>query len=146
MHCVKEEMTHRVAFVLETDDLESAYLSMRAVNARHLPVIRDNRVVGILSDRDILLHSKAGKHGEIMVPKKEVGSVMTKEVIVCHLTDSIEAIAEVMVDKKIDSLPVVDSQGALAGIITSTDLLRLLRDEFPHKPMVYDRLDVGVRH
>jgi len=146
MHCVNDEMTHRVAFVLESDDIDTAYLSMRSVNARHLPVIRDNKVVGVLSDRDILLHAKVGKSGRITVPKKLVSDVMTKEVIVCHVNDSIESIAEVMLEKHIDCLPVVNDDGELAGIITSTDLLRLLRNEFPHRPVVYDRLAIGSHH
>ena len=129
MKIVKQEMTRRVAYVLENDDIQKAYEAMKSLNVRHVPVTRNDKVVGILSDRDLLFHGKPGKDGAVTLPHKKVDDVMTKEVVVCSMSDSIGKIADILIERKISAVPVVDSSHKLVGIITSTDLLKLLRDK-----------------
>ena len=136
---VKSEMTRKVAFVVETDDLSVAHREMKALNVRHVPVTRDGKVVGMLSDRDVLLHSKPNQKGEILVPNVTIKNVMSAPPLVCKCEDSVGAIAEIMIEEKIDAMPVVDKEDKLVGIITSTDLLRLLVDEVwsLHRPLPF---------
>lgn len=122
------EMTRRVSYALETDDIQDTYRAMQALGVRHVPVTRQGRVVGILSDRDILLLAKPSAEGTPVVPSKRVDLVMTKEVVTCREDDSIGSCVDALLRHHIDSLPVVDSAGKLVGILTTTDLLRLLRD------------------
>jgi CBS domain-containing protein len=86
---------------------------------RHLPVIdRERRVVGLVSDRD-LLRSTA--------QPASVASVMTRDVrAIGPDTLAIDAV-EHLLRSKHGALPVVDAQGVLVGIVTSTDFLELAR-------------------
>jgi CBS-domain-containing membrane protein len=129
MSTVRYEMTSKVTFARETDDIQQAHQSMRALGVRHVPVTRNGHVVGILSDRDILLHARLDEQGTLKVPGKKVAEVMTKEVITCRDGDSVADCIDSLLRHRINALPVVDSAGKLLGIVTSTDLLRLLKDK-----------------
>ena len=126
---VATEMTRKVVYVLEQDDLAKAFTSMKAMGIRHIPVTKEGRVVGMLSDRDVLAHSKMSKSGNTSVPEITVSEVMSTPVFSCRAEDSIGKIADMMLEHKIDAVPVVDASAKLVGIITSTDLIRLLRDQ-----------------
>jgi CBS domain-containing protein len=124
---VSGEMTLKVMFALETDSLDDVWNTMIALGVRHVPVVRDQKLVGILSDRDFLRFAKQRKGGQLCIPHRSVGEVMTKDVVTCCVSDTIGKVAGILVERKIDALPVVDNSRKLIGIITSTDLLRLLR-------------------
>lgn len=55
MKTARDEMTRQVAIVLEDDDLAEAYIAMRSLEIHHVPVVRNGKLVGVLSDRDILI-------------------------------------------------------------------------------------------
>ena len=83
MKTARDEMTRQVAIVLEEDDLAQAYIAMRALEIHHVPVVRKGKLVGVLSDRDILICARE-KHGNIVVPNKKVGEVMSTQPVSCH--------------------------------------------------------------
>lgn len=124
-----QAMTRDVICISPNEALEAAHDIMGEWDIRHLPVVEDGRLVGILSDRDVLLHSSKGAGNEWDVEEVDVGEVMTPDPITCSPTDSIAHIASVMTERKIDSLPVVEDDGDLVGLITSTDLLELLKEK-----------------
>ena len=128
MNTVKDEMSRRVVYVAEDDDLTQAFASMQALEIQHVPVVREGRVVGILSDRDVLLHAHK-RRGEIEVPHTKVRDAMITDVSVCSPTTSIGSAVDLMLDRKIHCLPVINKEGSLVGIITTTDLLKLLRNK-----------------
>lgn len=116
---VRELMQRSVTTVGESDTLALASQLMLWNGIRHLPVMRDGRVVGMLSERDVLAHASPDH------PLKRptlVGEAMSAPVKIAppHM-DTSEA-AAIMVGERIDALPVVQ-EGTLVGIITSTDLL-----------------------
>lgn len=125
---VQSAMTRRVSFAVETDDLRQIYNTMRALGVRHVPVTRDGKVVGMLSDRDFLLHGHPDKDGALVVPAKPVSEVMSAPVVTCSESDTIGGCVDALLAHGIDSLAVVDGAEKLIGILTTTDLLRLLRD------------------
>ena len=120
------EMTQDVMFALEKDLIADVWGSMLSLNVRHIPVLRGDIVVGILSDRDILRIGQSEKDGKLKLPAKTVEQIMTRDVITCGVHESIGHVANLMVKERIDAVPVVTKSGKLIGILTSTDLLRLL--------------------
>lgn len=101
----------------------------RTHRIRHLPVVlAGDRVTGIVSDRDIRLAMPS----PLTVPDAEradflertpVAAVMTREVITANPHDTVEDAAKMLFRHRIGSLPVVDANGRLQGIITETDIL-----------------------
>jgi CBS domain-containing protein len=128
---VRELMTPDAATVARNDELAVADGIMRTRRVRHLPVVEDGRLVGILSQRDLLraalstamgFGEKARQEFLKTVPVKEV---MTEEVFTIDPDADVKAAARLMLDHRIGCLPVLDA-GKLVGVITETDLLRVV--------------------
>jgi acetoin utilization protein AcuB len=94
---------------------------------RHIPVVKDERLVGIISDRDLRDASPPLGDPERVSTMKEIllEEVMTREVITTHPEDTIVHAAREMYERKIESLPVVDEE-KLLGIVTSSEVMRAL--------------------
>lgn len=92
---------------------------------RHLPIVEHGELIGIISDRDVLLASRRGMTG-VLAPDTAVAEIMTPHPITCCPTSPVADLAVIMIDQKIDALPVLDEGGDVIGIVTSTDLLGLL--------------------
>ena len=96
---------------------------------RHIPIVDDNRLVGIVSDRDVLkeLSPNADTDGAdihaLNTLRKKAHQIMTRKVITISPEDTIEEAAAAMLEKKFNCLPVLERSGAVVGIITKTDLL-----------------------
>ena len=86
---------------------------MHTYGIRHLPVVMKGRVVGMLSDRDV----------RSALPGRQVGDVMSAPPQTASPDDTIEAAARLMLSRHISALPVVDFDGRLVGMITTTDCL-----------------------
>ena len=105
--------------------LRVAWAAMKRHHFRHFPVVASGRLRGILSDRDILLRSQLVNE-EIEVPKLIVAEAMTWDPICCSPEATVDVLAQLMMDKKIDALPIVEQHSSkLVGLVTSTDLLAL---------------------
>ncbi len=128
---VRELMTTDVTTVGRNDELTIADDVMKMKRIRHLPVVEEGRLVGILTQKD-LFHaalSTAMNFGE--KAQKEflksvvVKEVMTDEVLTIDPGVGVKEAARLMIEHKIGCLPVVES-GKLVGLITETDLLRVV--------------------
>jgi len=115
-------MTRDVVVVPPELDLGAAQEIMQHRHIRHLPVVKRGRLVGILSDRDLLRYEEVLLDGV----GASVGAAMTPAPITCAITTTVSQVARLMLEHKIDSIPVTDSAGALVGLVTSSDLLHLL--------------------
>ena len=112
------------------DRLDFADQVMRLGRIRHLPVLQHGRVVGILSNRDILAASltKVLQFGPIerrsFLRSIDVEEIMTSQIHTVSPNATLEEAAQLLLRHKIGCLPVVDAAGTAVGLITETDLLR----------------------
>lgn len=130
---VREQMQVDVVTLDVSARLDAAEELMRAQRIRHLPVVADGRVVGILSQRDLylaatssMLHLQPGTE-EDWLAKIPVGEVMSRRVLTAHPDTSLGNAAELMVRERVGCLPVVEDD-RLVGLLTDTDCLRYLAD------------------
>ncbi len=117
---VQEIMTKNVRSVAPSDPVKKAAEIMESVDCGSVPVTDQGRVVGMLTDRDIVIKAVARNQG----PDAKVEQCMTTQVVtVKPSTDAREA-ADIMAENQVRRLPVVD-QGALTGILAIADLARV---------------------
>jgi CBS domain-containing protein len=115
-------MTRDVVVVPPEINLAAARRIMQRRHIRHLPVVKQGKLVGILSDRDLLQYEGAVMDGSTT----PVGAAMTPSPMTCPISTTVSRVAQMMLEHKIDSVPVVDTAGLLVGLVTSSDLLQLL--------------------
>ena len=111
----------------DTLDLANDIISLGRI--RHIPIVDDSRLVGIVTERDLIGTAAAQifglKHKSKLALLKSVPikDVMKKRVITTTPGTSIKDLAHLMADKKIGGVPVV-SDGMVVGLVTTTDILR----------------------
>ena len=121
---VRERMSEHPVTIEPESSALSALGIMQYHQLRHLPVVDSgSRLVGILAERDLLLAA-----GRYLHAGMEVTEVMSHKVQTVRPETSIGEAARLMADLKIGSLPVVDEDGLIVGIITESDLFHALAD------------------
>ena len=128
---VRERMSHPVITTQPEIPIMEAHELMQKEHIRRLPVInRHNRLVGIVSEKD-LLHAEPSFVTSLSVwemhyllSKITVKEVMTRDVITITENTPLEEAAHIMADNKIGGLPVLHD-GRVVGIITETDLFKI---------------------
>lgn len=121
-------MTVDVTCVDPTMHLSFAWTVMKELGVRHLPVLDGEKLLGIVSHRDLMLHGQPKPDGTLAFPDLTAAQAMTKTLHTCAPTATISQVAQVMVKHKVGSVPVVGPSGALVGLVTYTDLLKMLID------------------
>jgi CBS domain-containing protein len=117
---VRDCMTRQVLTTKPEESLQTAAKLMLESDIGFIPVEDNDRLVGMLTDRDITVRAVARGLG----PDTRVRDVMTKEVLYCFDDADLDDIADNMADIQVRRLPVVDSEKRLVGIITTGDLAR----------------------
>ncbi|XXF75152.1 CBS domain-containing protein [Myxococcaceae bacterium GXIMD 01537] len=123
MRIVGELMTRDVVTLKETQNLALAEELLRLNRIRHLPVVRDGKLVGLITHRD-LLRAAAGRKGDPALQPLWAADIMTWEVRTVRPDTSLREAVDLMLDNKYGCLPVVGEDGALLGILTEADLVR----------------------
>jgi len=130
---VSSWMTKRVVTVSPDDSVSDALRLIRDNGIKHLPVIKEGRVKGIVSDRDVkeFTPSKATTLDiyelHYLLAKTRVEDIMKPKVHTTSSDTPVEEAAMVMFDEHIGCLPVLDN-GKLVGIISDRDIFRALVD------------------
>jgi acetoin utilization protein AcuB len=128
MFVVEKWMTKEVITVPPHEKIIDAFELMQGRGIRHLPVVDDGELKGLVTDRDIRL---ALIPSPLATPEdrvyhlgalERVDEIMTTELITVAPNTTIEEAAKLMAKHKIGAVPVV-SQGKLVGILTETDIL-----------------------
>ena len=127
MLLVKDSMTREVAVLSPQATAAEALGLCRERRIRHLPVLEEGWLVGIVSDRDLRSATPALGDPERASALEEIriSEVMTREVVTARPDDPIEEAANRMRERRIGCLPVVEA-GALVGVITSSDVMEAL--------------------
>ena len=129
---VGDVMTAEVVTLDAGDHLDLASDIMTLGRIRHMPVVRDGKLVGILSQRDLfrgaissVLQFRPAAEREWLA-KIRVEEVMTKHVVAAEPDWPIRRAVGVMIEGRFGCLPVVDEEQRVVGLLSETDCLRLL--------------------
>ena len=123
---VREVMTADVVSIPPELTLQDAASIMKTLDVAALPVSDGERLIGVITDRDITLRAIA----EGRDPRTtDVGDVMTAEVVCCHEDDEVQRAALLMQREQLRRLMVVDAGGRLVGIVSLGDVKRESREE-----------------
>jgi CBS domain-containing protein len=112
---VSELMLRDVTLVPPEDTVQSAARAIADIDSRVILVGVEDRVVGVLTIRDILIRLVAAGLDPTATP---VSQVMSSSLFNCTEEDSAESIAESMAEHRIEQMPVLDESGGLVGMIT----------------------------
>ena len=130
-------MTKNVITLNTTDDLLTAEKLFKKHHIRHIPVVSGDKLLGMLSYTDLLRISFADAIEDdeesevetIVYNMFTIEQVMAKNLITVQATSTIKEVAEILSKNEFHALPVVDN-GTLVGIITTTDLINYLLEQF----------------
>jgi CBS domain-containing protein len=117
---ISDVMTREVRTVRPDQPVSEAASFMLNEDAGSMPVTEGDRLVGMITDRDIAVRGVAKGHG----PDTPVRELMTSGVICAREDDDVSDIARKMSEEQIRRLPVTDEQGRLCGIVSLGDLAR----------------------
>jgi CBS domain-containing protein len=115
---VREAMTPGVRIANPEDTIRDAAHVMAEIDAGALPVGDNDRLVGMVTDRDIAIRAVAEGKG----PDARVGEVMTREIRYCFDDEDIDDVRQNLADQQIRRIPVVDRGKRLVGILSLGDL------------------------
>lgn len=133
---VRDIMPRKMVTVSESDRLSTVEDIMTLGHVRHMPVVHAGKLVGVVSERDLLraslsnLSEFGNEERRAFLQVVEIGRVMSTPPVVTALDTSVEDAARVMAERKIGCLPVVDGDHLL-GLITETDVLRYFAGMVP---------------
>jgi CBS domain-containing protein len=122
---VSEAMSRNVQLAAPNQTICDVARIMAEIDAGVVPVQENDRLVGMITDRDIAVRAVA-KHKS---PDTKVAEVMSREVLYCYDDQDIEEVARNMGDIKVRRLPVLNRSKRLVGILSLGDLAREHEDE-----------------
>jgi CBS domain-containing membrane protein len=133
---VSSIMTKNVVKLNIADDLTKAESLFKKHKIRHIPVVNGNKIIGMLSYTDLLRISFADAVYDeettidvTVYNMFSVEQVMAKNLVTVSPETTIKQVAEILASKEFHALPVVEGE-LLVGIVTTTDLIKYLIDQY----------------
>ena len=129
---VRNWMSKDVVTIGPEESMLKAVNLIKEKDIRMLPVLKDGNLVGVVTDRDVKRASASDASTleihELMylISKVKVRDIMSKKVVTVPDDFTVEETAEVMLKNRISGVPVVDEGGKVVGVITQTDLFKVL--------------------
>ncbi len=117
---IRNIMTHKIQTINRDTTIKEAALLMRDFNIGVLPVINEDKLIGLLTDRDIVVRALA-KGSDPNTAR--AGDFMTVNVETCFEDDFVEEAAERMENLKVRRMPVLSLDYQLVGIVSLSDLM-----------------------
>jgi CBS domain-containing protein len=121
----RDIMTRNVTTATRENTLQDVAVLMRDGDMGSVPVVEDGKLVGIVTDRDIVVRSVADGRA----PSTSVAEAMTTDIFSVKPDDFVFEAIRLMGDKQVRRIPVVDENGNLAGIIAMADIALEMEDE-----------------
>lgn len=118
---VKDLMTKKLGIITPEATLAEAAALMKMDDCGFLPVIEKEKIIGAITDRDIVVRAVA-EHKS--TAKAKVRDHMTKDILYCYEDDSIKNTQENMLYNGVHRLPVLDENKKLVGVISRSDIDR----------------------
>ena len=133
---VADIMTDNLITLREEDNLSEIGLQMELFSLRHMPVVSNAKLVGLLTHRDVLRYSLSTLttdpvHTAVADHKLQdtfVASIMTTDVQTVRPDTSVSRAAHMLVNNRYGCLPVTSEDGTLLGIVTEFDFLQLISE------------------
>ena len=131
---VSAVMTTAIVSVDRDEPLSAAYHALRGAPYHHIPVLENDRPVGMLSSTDILrlVYDVEGSSDKMLTSMLDhqftIDDAMSDDLVTLTEASTVHDAAELLADGKRHSVLVLGVDGALVGIVTTTDLVRYLRD------------------
>ena len=126
---VRDIMQEKIVTISAGDSLSTVQDIMTLGGVRHMPVVHAGRLVGVVSERDLLraslsnLNAMGNDQRRAFLQAVEIKRVMSTPPVVIDPGATVKDAARVMAERKIGCLPVVDGE-KLVGLLTETDVLR----------------------
>lgn len=128
---ISQVMTKDVKTVRPDQTARDAANFMLSEDAGSMPVSEGDRLIGMITDRDIAVRGVAKGHG----PDTPVRELMTNDMICARTDDDVEEVATKMSQAQVRRLPVIDENEKLCGIVSLGDLARETDDESAHQAL-----------
>lgn len=129
-------MTSPVITLKKSDSLEKAEHIFKKHHIRHIPIVTDKVIVGMLSYTDLLRLSFADYTDDfsddadaLVYNMFTIKQIMKRKIVSVSTSNSIKEVAEILAREEFHALPVVDNN-KLVGIVTTTDLIKYLLKQF----------------
>jgi CBS domain-containing protein len=123
---LREVMTRNVETVRPDASLEEAARKMDDLNVGPLPVCDGDRLVGLVTDRDITVRATAAGKDPRSTPIREA---MSQDLVYCYEDQDVQDAAQLMQDKQIRRVPVLNRQQRMVGIVSLGDIAAEGRDD-----------------
>jgi len=117
---IRDVMTRDVRTIAPSDTIRHAAEVMAEIDAGVLPVAENDRMIGMITDRDIAIRAVGAGKG----PETQARDVMSPEVKYCFDDEDVDEVCENMSDQQIRRLPVVNRDKRLVGIVSLSDLAK----------------------
>ena len=122
---VRDAMTSDVATATPSQTLTEAAVLMKEKDIGSVPVVDDGRVIGVLTDRDIVVRAVADGNDPHSV---QVGDVASRDLVSVRPDDDLDEALKLMALHQVRRLPVVDD-GRLVGVIAQADVAEIAKDK-----------------
>ena len=128
---ISEVMTRDVETIQPDQTAQEAAKFMLRADAGSIPVTEGERLIGMITDRDIAVRGVAEGRG----PETPVRDLMTDGIVCASIDEDVDAVAQKMSDAQVRRLPVIDEQQKLCGIVSLGDLARETETEAAHEAL-----------
>ena len=126
---IKDWITREIVTIGPEASVKEAFMLLKSMGIRHLPVVKEGTLKGIVTDRDLRRPKlsdvfKSWDQLYRINDEIQVEDIMASPAVTISEDATIQEAAEIMAKNRIGALPVTDKKGKLDGIITESDILR----------------------